>query len=170
MMWSVLISLVQAQEGAGIGILGPVPAEPSSARPTYTRRKGRDMAQVAEPTFLVPVGYLSGKTNDWNRYYDEDGTVYRFREANAILEGAPAAGAHMEKASKHRTRATLMFIAGEVLFPNTLGCCIAGSGMESYGAAEESFRSALTSYNLRDELPVAPVVAPVVAPETEPGT
>ena len=155
MMWTLFFSLAQARDGTGIGILGPVPEEPASVRPTYGRGEGRDMARVSEPELLVPVGFDSSRGNFWERYYDETGQVWRYREVESILSGQASSSEYIADARRKRRVGYTLGIVGEIFFPNTLGCCVSdGAMMYAYYESEQSRSAALTAYNLRNQHPV----------------
>lgn len=161
MIWTLLLAVAQARDGTAIGILGPLPEEPAQVKPTYGRAEGMDQARVLEPEVLVPVGYDTGRANFWERYYDEQGRVYRTREVEVILAGSPASSEYLRDAQRTRRRGNTVAIVAALLLPDTLGCCVSeGAATYAYYEAQQDFNAGLTSYNLRNEVPQVDSVAP----------
>jgi hypothetical protein len=169
MSWTLLLALAHAQDGTAIGIVGPLPEEPASVQPTHSRSIGLDMARAAHPEVLVPVGYNSSRGNFWERYYDESGQVWRYREVEAILALEAGSAQYIDQAKRKRRVGYTIGIVGLICFPDTLGCCVSEGGMDyAYYASTASFRSALTSYNLRNQMPAAaPADVPAAPPAEE---
>ena len=170
MMWTLLIGLAQARDGTSIGVLGPLPQEPASVKPSHTRAEGAELALSADPKVLIPVGYDSSHGNMWERYYDESGEVWRYREVESILAMHSGSAEYIAQAKRKRKIGYSLGIAGALLFPDTLGCCFSEGAMSyAYRESEQSLRSALTTYNLRDQMPaeLAAEPAPEPVPESE---
>lgn len=150
-------ALAGGPSGAEIGISADVPIQPSSKKPTWSMSQGKSQARDTDkhPDLLVPIGYNADKLNWWGRYYDEDGNVYRGREAMAIVRASGCAVEHLDNYQRNLMLANVCYISSIPLNLTVVGlpCGLGCMGVGSYFMfkAGKDFELGLREFNARGD-------------------